>query len=75
MPLLAFPFGVRAGHRGGASLGIVLAVVLGFGFLMVSGVFLSLGKADVLPPALAAWSGNILFAAAGAILLLRAESR
>ncbi|MHB8763029.1 MAG: LPS export ABC transporter permease LptG [Deferrisomatales bacterium] len=73
MPLLAFPFGVRAGRRGGASLGIAVAVALGFAYWLVLAVGLSLGKAGVLPAPLAAWAGNALFTAAGAALLWRAE--
>ncbi|MDF1554374.1 MAG: LPS export ABC transporter permease LptG [Deferrisomatales bacterium] len=73
MPLLAFPFGVRAGGRGGASAGIVLAILLGFSYWLVLAVGLSLGKAGVLPPVLAAWVGNIGFAVLGVVLLARAE--
>jgi lipopolysaccharide export system permease protein len=75
MPLLAFPFGVRAGRRGSTSGGIVLAILLGFSYWLVLAVGLSLGKTGVLPPALAAWTGNILFAALGVVLLSRAEGR
>ncbi|HSH69110.1 MAG TPA: LptF/LptG family permease, partial [Deferrisomatales bacterium] len=73
MPLLAFPFGVRAGRRGGASVGIVLAILLGFSYWLVLAVGLSLGKTGVLPPVLAAWVGNIGFAVLGVVLLARAE--
>ena len=73
MPLLAFPFGVRAGRRGSTSAGIVLAILLGFSYWLVLAVGLSLGKTDVLPPILAAWVGNIVFAVLGLVLLARAE--
>ena len=74
MPLLPFPFGVRAGRRGSTSAGIVLAILLGFSYWLVLAVGLSLGKTGVLPPVLAAWVGNIVFAVLGIVLLLRAES-
>ena len=74
MPLLAFPFGVRAGRRGSTSAGIVLAILLGFSYWLVLAVGLSLGKTGVLPPLLAAWVGNMVFAVLGVVLLLRAES-
>jgi lipopolysaccharide export system permease protein len=73
MPLLAFPFAVGAGRRGSASLGIVAAVCLGFGYWFVLALAMGLGNAGVLPPALAAWAGNLLFGAAGVWLLIRAE--
>ncbi len=73
MPLLAFPFGVRAGRRGGASFGIAVAVGLGFSYWLVLAVGLSLGKAGVLPAPLAAWLGNALFGALGVTLLVRAD--
>lgn len=73
MPLLALPFGVRAGRRGGTSQGIALAVGLGFTYWLVLALGLSLGKAGALPPPVAAWAGNVLFAGVGALLLWRAE--
>jgi lipopolysaccharide export system permease protein len=75
MALLAFPFAVAAGRRGSTSFGIVLAVALGFAYWVVLAAGLSLGKSGSLPPALAAWSGNLLFAGVGVVLLLRAEGR
>jgi lipopolysaccharide export system permease protein len=75
MPLLAFPFGVRAGRRGSTSAGIVMAILLGFSYWLVLAVGLSLGKIDVLPPMLAAWVPNIVFAVLGLVLLARAEGR
>lgn len=73
MPLLALPFGIRGGRRGGTTLGIALAVGLGFSYWLVLALGLSLGKAGVLPPPLAAWTGNLVFAALGAYVLARAE--
>ena len=75
MALLAFPFAVAAGRRGGTSFGIVLAVALGFAYWMVLAAGLSLGKSGSLPPPLAAWCGNLLFAGVGGALLWRAERR
>ena len=68
MTLIAIPFGVTTGRRG-ALYGIGLAVVLGVGYLLLSTLFIAFGAASVLPPALAAWATNILFAAAALTLL------
>lgn len=73
MPLLAFPFGVRAGRRGSTSAGIVMAILLGFSYWLVLAVGLSLGKAGVLPPPVGAWLANLVFAVLGVALLARAE--
>lgn len=73
MPLLAFPFGIRAGRRGSPSRGVVLAVALGFAYWLVLAGSLSLGKAGVLPAPLAAWAANLLFCAVSSLLLWRAE--
>jgi lipopolysaccharide export LptBFGC system permease protein LptF len=69
MTLIAVPFAVTTGRRGamyGIGVGIVLALVY---WTMIS-VFAAFGAGGLIPPALAAWSPNLLFAAAAAYLLL-----
>ncbi len=74
MPLLAFPFGIRGGGRkGGVAVALVWGVGLGFAYWLVVGLGLSLGKTGALPPPVAAWAGNLVFAAVGVGLLVRAE--
>jgi LPS export ABC transporter permease LptG/LPS export ABC transporter permease LptF len=68
MTLIAIPFGVTMGRRG-ALYGIGLAVVLAVAYLLVSTLFLAIGKAELLPAMLAAWSTNILFATAALTLV------
>jgi lipopolysaccharide export system permease protein len=73
MTLLAVPFGITTGRKGtlyGIGLGIVLA--LSYWFLM--SVFVAIGKAGLLPPALAAWTPNIVVSACAIYLLLRAKT-
>jgi len=74
MVLLGFPFAVRAGRRGGAALGLVASVCLGFMYWLVLAVGIGLGNAGALPPPLAAWAGHLVFGAVGAALLWRAET-
>lgn len=73
MTLLAVPFGVSTGRRGtlyGIGLGVIIA--LSYWFLM--SVFIAIGKAGLLSPALAAWTPNIIVAAAAMYLLLTAKT-
>jgi LPS export ABC transporter permease LptG len=69
MTLLAIPFGVTTG-RHGALYGIGLAIVLSFAYWLLQTLFVAMGSAALLPPALAAWATNILFASAAGYLLL-----
>jgi lipopolysaccharide export LptBFGC system permease protein LptF len=69
MTLLAVPFAVTTGRRGalyGVGVGIVLAIL----YWIALSVFVALGSGGVMSPMLAAWSPNILFGAAAAVLLL-----
>jgi len=69
MTLLAIPFAVTTGRRGalyGVGVGIILAIVY---WLMLS-VSAAIGAGGLLPPILAAWTPNILFAAAATYLIL-----
>jgi LPS export ABC transporter permease LptG/LPS export ABC transporter permease LptF len=73
MAMLAVPFSFLVGNRGamagiGMSLGVMIAYE-GMGTL-----FEKLGDVGLLPPAVAAWSPDALFALAGLYLLLRMRS-
>jgi len=74
MVMLGFPFAVRVGNRGGNyAVGGAIAMALGLAYWTAMAVGASLGKTGVLSPALAAWGGNLAFAAFGAFLLFKAE--
>ncbi len=73
MTLLAVPFGVTTGRRG-ALYGIGLGIVLALSYWFVMSVFVAVGKAGLLPPALAAWTPNIIVSAAAFYLLLKAKT-
>jgi LPS export ABC transporter permease LptF/LPS export ABC transporter permease LptG len=60
--------------EGGRLLGAAIAVGIAIGYWVVNSAALSFGRADFLPPALAAWTANIVFAGIGAALLLRAPT-
>jgi lipopolysaccharide export LptBFGC system permease protein LptF len=73
MTLLAVPFGVTTGRRG-ALYGIGLGIVLALSYWFIMSVFVAIGKAGLLPPALAAWTPNIIVSAAAIYLLLTAKT-
>jgi LPS export ABC transporter permease LptF/LPS export ABC transporter permease LptG len=70
MAVLAVPFALSAGRRG-ALAGVATAVGIAVVYWTVSGLFEAMGNIHQLPPALAAWSPDILFGMIGGYLLLR----
>lgn len=70
--MLAAPLALRHGRGGGMS-GLLIAFLLAFLYQVLMAWSRSLGEAGTLPPLLAAWSQNVLFAAAGLVLLARQE--
>jgi lipopolysaccharide export system permease protein len=73
MVLVAIPFALQW-PRGGRTIGIALAIAISMGYWLVSSMALSFAKADLLPPLLAAWTANIVFAGLGISLFLRART-
>jgi LPS export ABC transporter permease LptF/LPS export ABC transporter permease LptG len=73
MALLAVPFAFRVGRRGTLA-GIGVGLGLGIVLLLASEGFTRLGAVGALPPALAAWSPDVLFATGTAYLLLRLKT-
>jgi LPS export ABC transporter permease LptG len=70
MAILAVPFAVSMGKRGGL-VGIATAIGVAIVYLGTTSVFSILGNIATLPPMLAAWSPDLLFGIAGTYLLLR----
>ncbi len=69
MTLIAVPFAVTTGRRG-ALYGIGLGMVLAMVYWTSNNLFVAVGSAGLLSPALAAWAPNLLFGAGAAYLLL-----
>jgi LPS export ABC transporter permease LptF/LPS export ABC transporter permease LptG len=74
MALVAIPFALSSPRTGGRAVGIGVALVIAVGYWMVHAVALAFGRADLLPPVLAAWTANIVFAGLGTVLLLKART-
>ncbi|HEX9119242.1 MAG TPA: LPS export ABC transporter permease LptF [Terriglobales bacterium] len=70
MAMLAVPFALTAGRRG-ALAGVATAVGIAVVYFIVSGLFEAMGNTNQLPPALAAWSPDLLFALAGGYMILK----
>jgi LPS export ABC transporter permease LptF/LPS export ABC transporter permease LptG len=74
MALVAIPFALVAPRSGGRALGIAIAIVISVGYWLVHYMALAFAKADLLPPFLAAWTANVVFAGLGTALFLRART-
>jgi LPS export ABC transporter permease LptG/LPS export ABC transporter permease LptF len=70
MAILAIPFALSAGKRG-ALAGVATAIGIGVVYWTISGLFEAMGNLSQLPPAVAAWSPNLVFGFIGGYLILR----
>jgi len=70
MAVLAIPFSA-SGWRGGALVGVAVALGIAVVYWVISGLFEAMGNANQLPAMLAAWAPDVIFGLAGGYLLLR----
>jgi lipopolysaccharide export system permease protein len=70
MAVLAIPFSVSTG-RHGAIAGVATAVGIAVVYTVVSRLFEAMGNLSQLPPALAAWSPDLIFGMVGGYLILK----
>jgi LPS export ABC transporter permease LptG/LPS export ABC transporter permease LptF len=70
MAMLAIPFAVSAGKRSAVA-GIATAIGIGVVYWTISGLFEAMGNLSQLPPAVAAWSPDLVFGFIGGYLILR----
>jgi LPS export ABC transporter permease LptG/LPS export ABC transporter permease LptF len=73
MAMIAAPFGFLVGNRG-AMTGIGVSIIIGIAYWGVQPLFEKVGDVGLLPPAMAAWSPDLLFSLMGMYLLLRMKS-
>ena len=74
MALVAIPFALVSPRSGGRAVGIGVAIMISVSYWVVHYMALAFAKADLLPPFLAAWTANIVFAGLGTALFLRART-
>jgi LPS export ABC transporter permease LptF/LPS export ABC transporter permease LptG len=70
MAVLAIPFSLQAGRRSTVT-GVAVAVGIALVYWTVSGLFEAMGNISELPPFLAAWSPDLIFALLGGYMILR----
>jgi LPS export ABC transporter permease LptF/LPS export ABC transporter permease LptG len=70
MGILAVPFALSAGKRGAVA-GVATAIGIAVFYTVISGLFEAMGNISQLPPALAAWSPDIIFGLLGGYLILK----
>jgi lipopolysaccharide export system permease protein len=70
MAILAIPFSLSTGKKG-AITGVATAVGIAVFYTVVSRLFEAMGDISQLPPALAAWSPDLIFALVGGYLILK----
>jgi len=73
MSLIAIPLASRHSRQSSAAANVGIALVVGFSYWVVLALTTSLGKGEILPPVVAAWTANALFALIGAIFFLGSE--
>lgn len=71
MAMIAAPLAVQKVRSGAASRAIAIAVFIAFVYWSLMSVGTALGRSGVLPPILAAWLPNVLFAAAAMVAFVR----
>jgi len=70
MAVLAIPFSLAAGRRGTVT-GVATAVGIALVYWTVSGLFEAMGNISQLPPFLAAWAPDLIFALLGGYMILK----
>ncbi len=75
MAMIATPFSISRTRSGGAGRAIAVAVLIAFVYWSFLTIGLAFGKSGVLPPLVAAWLANIVFAAATLYILTRLQKK
>lgn len=70
MAMISVPFAFLTGNRG-AMAGVGVSFGIGIAYLAINQLFEQIGNLNQLPPAVAAWSPDVLFALAAAYLMSR----
>ena len=73
MALIAVPFAF-SGNRGGAMPAVGLSIGIAILYIAVNQLFEQVGNLNQLPPQMAAWAPDVLFALAGLYFAARVRS-
>ena len=69
MVMLGMPFALKSGRHGGIAVGVGISIIIGFSYWVVFAINTSLGYNGIIPPLLAAWLTNFIFAGLGVLML------
>lgn len=72
--LIALPFALKPARSGSLAASFVAGLVIGFSYYAVDSFSIAMGRAEIWPPVLAAWTANILMGFVGLVLNLGTES-
>jgi lipopolysaccharide export system permease protein len=73
MVFLAIPFALKRQMSGSISLSFGIAMIIGFGYWVLTAFCISLGHSGALPSWLSAWTPNFIFAMVGAFFFTAEE--
>jgi lipopolysaccharide export system permease protein len=73
MPIIVLPFSLKPARSGSMATSIVAALCIGFSYYVVHSFAIALGRAEIVPPLLAAWIANGLMGTIGMLLLNGSE--
>ncbi|MBI5286023.1 MAG: LPS export ABC transporter permease LptG [Deltaproteobacteria bacterium] len=68
MALIGIPFAVKGGRHSGIATGVGLSFIIGFSYWVIFAINTSLGYSGLIPPLVASWATNIIFAAMGVLM-------
>lgn len=68
MVMIGIPFALKSGRHGGIAVGVGISVIIGFSYWVVFAIGVSLGYNGLIPPLLAAWLANMIFAGLGVLM-------
>ncbi|OGP60161.1 MAG: LPS export ABC transporter permease LptG [Deltaproteobacteria bacterium RBG_13_61_14] len=72
--LLGIPRALQSSRTSSLARNLLLAALSGFGYYVVVAEALALGRGGIIPPALAAWAGNVIFFLVAVQLLRRTSA-
>jgi LPS export ABC transporter permease LptG/LPS export ABC transporter permease LptF len=73
MAILAVPFALSMGRKGALS-GVATALIIALVYWVTSNLFEAMGNVSQLPPLIAAWAPDIIFALTGGYMILKTPS-
>lgn len=72
--IIGISFSLRQERHGGLMQNMGIGIIVGFSYWIIHAFCLSLGRSGLLPAFVSAWTANILFMTAAAILFFRART-